>query len=275
MSKKADSPDSTLGGLIDKLTPLKNEFAEAEPLRKVEVLWEIGDHLVQSGMKSSHNTGWKVQERSYISRDMLTKGFQVRTRWPSLEDLHRDLPNLADYSSFRDSFPYIVGSRRPDTATGVRILVALRKGARAEMRTLLGALRGGKAVPRKREVSIEENAALEWLSALLVAVDSFVFEANPEEVCGSRRILSDHQLDWISRACLALAGAIRRSDVGPVPEVLPLPWCELEAQLSFMLSDSRGSRFRSSIDRKRLATVASQLQWCKSMSGLGQLRAAR
>ncbi len=276
MRKKMDFPGSILGQLIDKLTPLKNEFATATPVRKVEILWQIGDHLVRSGVKSSHSIGWKVQERSYISRDMLTKGYQVRMRWASQDELKRDLPTLSDYSCFRDLFPYVVGTLRPDAAVEGRILAALRNGSHAEARATLRELKGDKTTPRKRAKSDDENTATDVIAAFLTDIEKFVFMTDPDEVCGARRLLSDKQMDWFSRACLALAGAMRGSDVGQLDSApLPPRWSDFAMHVPFLLSEARGSRFRSTIDRRRLATIASQLQWCKTPRGLADLRATR
>jgi len=276
VNKKTDASTSIVGQLIDKLTPLRNEFADAAPLRKVEILWEIGDHLVRSGVNSAHNTGWKVQERSYISRDMLTKGYQVRGRWSSIDHLHRDLPRLKDYSSFRDLFPYVVGTLRPDAKMEAHLLASVRDAPSCEARALLQGLKGAHVVPRKRDASKEEKSAIQAMDVFLAAVDEFLFRTEPDLVCGSRRMLGDGQVDWFSRACLALAGAVQASDVGSIErDDLPAPWRDFAGKIPFMLAGTRGSRFRSSLDKKRLATVASQLQWSKSLSGLQQLRMTR
>jgi hypothetical protein len=100
-----------LGNLIDKLGPINNACRNAVGIEKVELLWDLGHTLLRIAPDADDKLLWAINERSYITRNLLRYALIIRRSWPERIVLRQTFPRLSHYSLFREALPFLKGDR--------------------------------------------------------------------------------------------------------------------------------------------------------------------
>jgi hypothetical protein len=123
---KSSAMNSRLGLLIEQLGPLNNRWREASPSERVLALWDMGDVILASAPNPSDALLWDIQQRSYITRNILRYALIVRRGWTSRSELGKFVEKLKSFTVFREALPFLKGGRAGiDDATYRRIAALL------------------------------------------------------------------------------------------------------------------------------------------------------
>ncbi|MCH7987835.1 MAG: hypothetical protein IID46_01655, partial [Planctomycetes bacterium] len=104
---ESEQPATQIGELIDRLGPINNKCRSAEGIDKVELLWELGDALLDFAPQADDQLLREIHARSYITRDIMRYGLIIRRGWLKREDLRGRFPRLSRYSLFREALPFL------------------------------------------------------------------------------------------------------------------------------------------------------------------------
>ena len=107
MVKKMKNEKINIGRLIERIGPLNNKIRKTNGYRKLSLMWDIGDILFKAGVKRIHPVAWEIQNKSYITRDLLSYCYRIRRKWPDKSQLRRLFGNLKSYPAFREALPLI------------------------------------------------------------------------------------------------------------------------------------------------------------------------
>jgi len=112
-----------IADLLSDITPLynryKNEKGTLPANISVCIMWEIGffiDEYLQKNKVSPHNlyreiygkseSKVNISQKSYITREFLSRCFRIYKMFIIKDDIFNVLPNLKDFSSFREAMPF-------------------------------------------------------------------------------------------------------------------------------------------------------------------------
>ncbi|MCD6012980.1 MAG: hypothetical protein K0Q79_2842 [Flavipsychrobacter sp.] len=118
---------SPLTDLIKKITPLYNQYKETNTtlsgLCSLLLMWEIGDlikEFVEKNDIAPHNLYRQIYgksegkdnivQKSYITREFQGRCFRIRNIFPTKDTAINLLPNLKDFTSFREAMPFFDNS---------------------------------------------------------------------------------------------------------------------------------------------------------------------
>ena len=109
--------NNSLVELIDKLAPLNNIFRnEKDSLSKIEIMWEFGKILktyLDNYNVKLHTLLYEIYDpysnikMSYITRDLGSYCYRINRFFEEKEDIRLKLPNLRNYTVFRESIPLL------------------------------------------------------------------------------------------------------------------------------------------------------------------------
>jgi len=112
-----------LDTLIKEITPLYNSYKENAKIIKgtdaIKIMWEIGD-LIKKYLKNNNiaphtlyrqiygkSEGTKnIEQKSYLTREFLSRSFRIRNIFTSIEEIEEKLPNLQRFITFREAMPF-------------------------------------------------------------------------------------------------------------------------------------------------------------------------
>ena len=114
----------TIKELINKIIPYYNKYRnnknDISGTEAVEILWSIGDFLkkyIEETKIAPHSLyrqiygkaegGQNIVQKSYITRDFLSRSYRVRNIFFKKSDIKKCLPNLKKYGLFRMVMPFI------------------------------------------------------------------------------------------------------------------------------------------------------------------------
>jgi hypothetical protein len=143
-AKSVSSGDyPALGKPIDRLGPINNKCRQSDGVEKVESLWDLGDALLASVAGADDALLREINDRSYITRDLLRYGLIIRRGWSQRADLRRQFPKLRHYVLFREALPFLKGDRCGiDDNTHREILRRLNEDSPSETKAFLKDLKG-------------------------------------------------------------------------------------------------------------------------------------
>ncbi len=93
--------------LIENIGPINNKIRDADGYEKLSLMWDVGEILLKENVEKIHPIAWKIQDVSYITRDLLSYCYRIRRKWPKKSDLYDLFHNLKSYSAFREVLPLI------------------------------------------------------------------------------------------------------------------------------------------------------------------------
>ncbi|MFZ5923953.1 MAG: hypothetical protein ACOYW4_01775 [Bacillota bacterium] len=160
----------TIGELIEAIGPLNNRFRETDGIERIEVLWDIGEVLQRAGDGPLDRLLWAIQQRSFITRDLLRYASIVRRNWEGKEQLRRELGGVKSYALFRAALPFLKGDRNGiDDATHREILCLIAGTDTHRAHKHLRALKE-KHIGRKHHKGISREKVANEVASFLSSV---------------------------------------------------------------------------------------------------------
>lgn len=109
--------------LITDLTPLYNEYRKGReenlPVEQIILMWKIGDvlkkflpsvdiapHALYREIYGKSESTSNVSQRSYITREFLSRSYRVRSMFKSQKEISTTFPNLTSLNHFREAMPF-------------------------------------------------------------------------------------------------------------------------------------------------------------------------
>lgn len=210
----ADFSEDRIRDLIDELAPHNNLYRQAARERRpvheaLSHLWDMGEVLRAAGVESITAVASAIQERSYITYDLVSLAFRVRRYFPDRRTIRRRFGKVTSYGAFREAFPLLENERyrlpRARERELVRLLNSGRRGS--ELRPLIKAMKRDASPRRPRGVEsraeAEEFVAL--FHALLEEVEALLREGSRAEILRYARGLGPEALLHLNRQFLSLA----------------------------------------------------------------------
>lgn len=118
-----------VGELIEAIGPLNNRFRQVEGFERIDTLWEVGDVLQRADSGPLDDLLWQIQEKSFITRDVLRYASIIRRSWPDRAELRRLFGQVTSYSLFREALPLLKGDREGITEDTYRRVIAEISGS--------------------------------------------------------------------------------------------------------------------------------------------------
>jgi hypothetical protein len=205
MSKSEDQPvdESKLGVLIEQLGPLNNRWRDAPPPEKVTTLWRMGDLLLRGMSRPSDALLWQIQDRSYITRNLLRYALIIRRSWSSREELEQLTQELKNYTVFREALPFLKGDREGvDNATYGQVVALLSGKDSQEALRFLKQLKA-RQIGRQHKKGASVRSVRELADAFAEAFERLEQEAKSN--ADVRPDASDEALIALSRMAMNLA----------------------------------------------------------------------
>ena len=116
----------SLGSLIEQLGPLNNRWREGKPAEKVLTLWDMGEVILRGIPDAADPLLWEIQQRSYMTRNVLRYALIVRRAWRHRGALEKLVSNLHNFTVFREALPFLKGDREGiDEATYWKVVSLL------------------------------------------------------------------------------------------------------------------------------------------------------
>ena len=114
----------TIKELINNIIPYYNKYRQNKNditgMEAVEILWFIGDflkqyiketniapHTLYRQIYGKSEGEQNVAQKSYITRDFLSRSYRVRNIFPEKNDIKKYLPNLLKFRLFYQAMPFI------------------------------------------------------------------------------------------------------------------------------------------------------------------------
>jgi hypothetical protein len=197
---------------------------------------------------------WAINERSYITRNLLRYALIIRRSWPERIVLRQTFPRLSHYSLFREALPFLKGDRCGISEDEYRGIVGFERSEHTRHGAVLQSLKAekigrghkkGQAVSKMSQLAETAGDAIRRLFEI-AASDSAETRKLREET-GPDALLT------LSQWCMALAedAQLRAEDLNH--RALPEP---LAALADNLLIVSRANRDERAGFRKALGSLA-------------------
>jgi hypothetical protein len=264
--------NDVLGELIERLGPLNNRWRDGSPPEKVLTLWDIGDVVLKLAPNPSDPMLWAIQERSYITRNLLRYALITRRAWDRRTDLEQLARGLKNFTVFREALPFLKGQREGiDEATHIKVLAALHD---SNTTAALGYLKQLKDthIGRKHQKGAAASAMRDEATRFVHGLKEL--EAAALNQGTAMRLAPRTTLVTLSQTAVALASG----------EAKPAQPIEAGSQLADvaepLVEASKGDRakvaaFRKAVGAERLMAAADLLNSLVSPDALAEWRRRR
>ncbi|MGA9996496.1 MAG: hypothetical protein WBP93_13855 [Pyrinomonadaceae bacterium] len=203
MSKAQSFDESKIGPLIERLGPLNNLWRDGTPQEKVLMLWRMGDTLLKEVAKPSDALLWQIQDRSYITRNLLRYALIIRRAWSRQKELEKLTQGLKNYTVFRESLPFLKDKREGiDDATYQWVVALLSSEKTQETLRYLKKLKA-QQIGRHHKKGASVTSVRELATNFVQALIQLETQARDELKAGS--IASNEALIILSRIAMNLA----------------------------------------------------------------------
>jgi hypothetical protein len=203
MIKAQSFDESKIGPLIERLGPLNNLWRDGTPQEKVLTLWRMGDALLKDVVKPSDALLWQIQDRSYITRNLLRYALIIRRAWPQQKELEKLTQGLKNYTVFREALPFLKDKREGiDDATYLRVVALLNSEKTQETLRYLKKLKA-QQIGRHHKKGSSVFSVRELATKFVQALIQLETQARDELNAGS--IASNEALIILSRIAMNLA----------------------------------------------------------------------
>jgi hypothetical protein len=132
--KKTKIDDDFLVELIDRLTPLNNEWRRSNvALKKIKIMWEMGriiDAAVENSEYGFDELLRKIydphgEKMSYITRDLLSYSHRIFVNYNSIAEIDEQLKGLTSYTLFREAFPLLTNKEYKQSDQQKKEIIAM------------------------------------------------------------------------------------------------------------------------------------------------------
>lgn len=203
MNKAQPFDESKLGSLIERLGPLNNIWRDGAPQEKVLMLWQMGNEVLKGAAKPSDALLWQIQDRSYITRNLLRYALIIRRAWPQQEVLVKLTQGLKNYTVFREALPFLKDKREGiDEATYRRVIALLSTEKTQEALRFLKKLKA-QQIGRHHKKGASVTSVRELTASFVQALAQLEHKAGNELEAG--RFASNEAMVTLSRMAMNLA----------------------------------------------------------------------
>jgi hypothetical protein len=273
IKSKTTETGAPLGELVERLGPINNKCRTAEGIEKVELLWDLGDSLLEIAPDANDQLLRSIHEHSYITRDILRYGLIIRRGWDNRSALRKQFPKLSRYSLFREALPFLKGDRCGiDDSVFANIISQLNSADAGNAKEFLKRLKKerigrqhkkGQAVVRMSESVTALRGAFKQLVALV--------EDQPDQLIQLAERIGHRDVLQLSQFCVALA------DNAPLPSIPKIgaglePVASVGLALTAIQSVSREDQngFRKAVGAVTLMELADLLNALRSSEQINQ-----
>lgn len=167
------------GKLIQNLGPVNNRFRDSEGYQKILALWEIGDILLSEiRMFPTDKVLWEINQRSFITRDVLRYGLIVRKEWKEKKEIEILFQNVKRFSLFREALPFLKGDRKGiDEKTFNKILKMIEKNQVSEVKIYIQNLKR-KHIGRKNKKGVSKIKVTPNTKVVILFMDELLTKVN-------------------------------------------------------------------------------------------------
>lgn len=271
MSKAQSLDESRIGALIERLGPLNNLWRESAPPEKVLTLWRMGDVLTKEVAKPSDALLWQIQDRSYITRNLLRYALIIHRAWPQQSELEMLTGRLKNYTVFREALPFLKGRREGiDDVTYKEVVVLLSSENTQEALRYLKQLKA-RQIGRQHRKGAGVTSVRAAATSFVQALGQLEQAARNELRAGS--VASEETLIALSRQAMSFAtGEPVEKQSGEISVVGPL-----HAVAKALNEATRGGRassasFRRAVGAERLMQAADLLNSLRDEPSLNEWR---
>lgn len=195
--------ESKLGRLIEQLGPLNNRWRDALPPEKVMALWQMGNLLLKEVPRPADALLWQIQDRSYITRNLLRYALIIYRSWSRREELEQLTQELKNYTVFREALPFLKGDREGvDNATYKQVVALLSGEDSQEALRFLKQLKA-RQIGRQHKKGASVRSVRELAVAFAEPFEQLEQEAKSN--ADVRPAASDETLIALSRMAMSLA----------------------------------------------------------------------
>ena len=270
---ESEQPATQIGELIHRLGPINNKCRHADGIDKVELLWDLGDALLDLTPDANDQLLREIHERSYITRDIMRYGLIIRRGWQDRDDLRSQFPRLSRYSLFREALPFLKGDRCGiDDKMHRRVVEHLNAADTRKTKSYLKQLKqeniGRKHKKGKAADRMSEPAGI-LRSAIRQLID--LAEANPSQLASLAESVGDDTIMRLSQVCVAVADDATIPKI-PSVDVAHEPIASVRTALATAASASRDNQngFRKAVGAIMLMELADLLNAIRSDERLQQ-----
>lgn len=206
--------ERALERLIEDLAPLNNKYRMAvrnhEPVHKaIGYLWDIGEVLLRNGVDKVHPIAQQIQERSYITANLLSYAYRVSRNFKDRRSIRRNFGKVPNFSLFREAFPLLENPRyRLNQKEKREIVRLLNSGAVGkEITARLVELKREKLPVRnaRSEGGLEIRPFAEMFKERLRVIEAIMEKASLKRLHAFRAALGPEFLLFLNRLALCLA----------------------------------------------------------------------
>ncbi|MCI0604600.1 hypothetical protein L0156_16560 [bacterium] len=266
-----------LGELIHRLGPLNNDWRSSSGLRRLELMWEIGNLLVQAGVKNIHPVAWSIQKRSYITRTLLSYSFLIRKRWKNRNDLSTAFSGIRDYSLVREAFPFLLGKYQLKDQEREGLIKLLNSENREKTRQEIARLKKEKIGITKMRAKIEPDidASGRRIHEIEKRLHRILFKGAIDEIRDAKNRIGEGGLLYLAQLCMAIG---RCSEKLPQKPTNTETWPDFAREVDDILrafvtaSKEKKAKYYKVIGQKRLLRLADWFNSWRTESGVVALR---
>jgi hypothetical protein len=264
-------PDALVERLVDEITPLNNLYRQAvrkhrPPYEVLGFNWDIGEALKQAGVDEPYPIAVRIQEVSYITRDLVTFSWRVRRYFTDRRTIKRRFGKVVRLSAFRWSLPLLEGGNYYLSRAKERELVRLVNSdlSYAEMKHEIDSFKQ-KKLPTKpshdRKPHNPDSFAVIF-ERRLSELEAIMRSGSRSEILRFREIFDSPVLLYWNKLCLAFADeAFAPPGQSLSLQGLDLEWAELINGMYEIVSEGRvvRNRARRGINRMDFLTMGNYI----------------
>lgn len=271
MSEAQSFDESGIGALIERLGPLNNLWREGAPPEKVLTLWRMGDVLTKEVTKPSDALLWQIQDRSYITRNLLRYALIIRRAWPQQEQLATLTGRLKNYTVFREALPFLKDRREGiDDATYKEVIALLSSERTQEALRYLRQLKA-RQIGRRHTKGAGVTSVRAEATSFVQALGQLEDAARNELRVGS--VASEETLIALSRLAMNLAtGEPVEKQSGEIGIAGPLHAVAKALNEAARGGRASGASFRKAVGAERLMQAADLLNSLRDEQSLNEWR---
>lgn len=270
-SKGQTVDERRLGALIEQLGPLNNRWRDAAPPEKVLTLWRMGDLLLKAMPRPSDALLWQLQDRSYITRNLLRYALIIRRSWPRQEELEQLTRGLKNYTVFREALPFLKGNREGiDDATYKRVVSLLSGDGTQEALRFIKQLKALQ-IGRRHKKGASTDSVRELATTFAEAFAHL--EQQAKSAARIEAVASDETLIALSRTAMNFAaGEMPQSE--PTASDVDGPLKEMAEALQRAARGGRATAaaFTKTVGAERLMRAADLLNSLRDEEALAEWR---
>lgn len=195
-----------LGQLIEALGPLNNQFRDSRGVDRIAALRKMGEVIHRASDGPMDRLLWEIQQKSFITRDVLRYSSIVYRAWPDEDTLRTLFTGVRHYTVFREALPFLKGDRAGISEEDYqKVMRALNMDDKAEAVACLSELKA-KYIGRQKRKGVSRDRVMSEIETTQAFLDNVKAEVTkePQELLNQLRSQLGDIADLLSRVVYAL-----------------------------------------------------------------------